>query len=280
MITTNGLIEYPDYELTGDAIRFRRQTIFSPDGTHYIQATNKGLNISKFDRSIGKLIDNKFIVFNAMLGLNGCSFSPNNRFVYFSNYSRIYQMDLFSEDSSFELVTEWDGYKYGGYDVSFSLMQTGPDCKIYVLNPSCLPFVHVIMKPDVKGQGCQVKQRAIKLPTGICSFPHFPNFRLGTSEPCCDPDKVVITSTQTTTDEDTNLKIFPNPSSGDFTITSDDVMSSVVVYDIHGQKIVRQSTDSFQTNISLLHQNSGVYFVHVRYKNNQQHKVRKIVLIP
>jgi hypothetical protein len=256
------------------------QVGFSPDGTKYMRYTPKGLMVMDFDRSNGLLSNFRFLPYTQQGVFIGATFSPNSRFIYLSDYDKIYQVDTWEEELSLDLVAEWDGYVDEGWRVLFSMMQTGPDCRIYIASQNCLNFVHIIMNPDEKGVACNVVQRALELKSSNCSFPHFPNFRLGTSEPYCDPNKVVVTGTNLPFEAEETLKIFPNPTSGDFTITSDNVMSSVDVYDIHSNKILHQITDTNKTSISLLQQNSGIYFVHVRYKNNQQHTERKIVLIP
>src|SRR5690606_12397557 len=218
------------------------QAAFSPDGTKFMRYTPKGLMVMDFDRENGLLSNHRFLPLVPESFYFGGTFSPNGRFIYLSDRDKIYQVDTWEEALSLDLVAEWDGYEYEGWRVLFGMMQTGPDCRIYVASLNGLPQVHIIMDPDDKGMSCNVVQRAFTLPWGNLGFPHLPNFRLGISDPYCDPDKVVIAGTQTIIDEDTSLKIFPNPSSGDLIISSDDIMSSVEVYDIHGQKIVCQIT--------------------------------------
>src|SRR5690606_30698842 len=278
LITSEGLVEYPDISIGEDSIKSGGQAAFSPDGTKFMRYTPKGLMVMDFDRETGQLSNVQFLSVIPGGVYFGGTFSPNGRFIYLSDHTKLYQVDTWDESLSLDLVAEWDGYEYEGWRVLFGMMQTGPDCRIYVSSVSCLPLVHIIMHPDEKGEACNVVQRALELKSSNCGFPHFPNFRLGTSEPYCDPDKVVITGTHTIINNETTLKIFPNPSSRVFRIISDEVMSSVGVYDSHGQKIVHQITDSHQADISLPLQDSGVYFVHVRYENSQQHVVRKIVL--
>ncbi|MBK9042514.1 MAG: T9SS type A sorting domain-containing protein [Saprospiraceae bacterium] len=280
LVTSDGLVEYPDISIGLDSILSGGQASFSPDGTKYMRYTPKGLMVMDFDRSEGLLSNFRFLSLVPQGVYFGGTFSPNGRFIYLSDYTKIYQVDTWEEELNLELIAEWDGYEFEGWRVLFGMMQNGPDCRIYVASLNCLNFVHIIMNPDEKGVACNVVQRALELKSSNCGFPHFPNFRLGTSEPYCDPDKVVVTGTNLLFEAEETLKIFPNPSSGDFTITSEDVMSSVDVYDIHSNKILHQITDTNKTSISLLQQHSGIYFVHIRYKNNKQHAVRKIVLIP
>ncbi|MBP6693710.1 MAG: T9SS type A sorting domain-containing protein [Saprospiraceae bacterium] len=280
LITSDGLVEYPDKSIGEDNIQPGGQTAFSPDGTKFMRYTPKGLMVMDFDRQEGQLSNVRYLSFIPNGFFFGGTFSPNSRFIYLSDRDKIYQVDTWEEELSLDTVEVWDGVKYNGWTVSFGMMQTGPDCRIYISSVSCLPLVHIIMNPDEKGEACNVVQRALELTSSNCGFPHFPNFRLGTSEPYCDPNKVVVTGTNLPFEAEETIKIFPNPTSGDFTITSEDVMSSVDVYDIHSNKILHQITDTNKTSISLLQQHSGIYFVHIRYKNNKQHAVRKIVLIP
>lgn len=160
-------------------------------------------------------------------------------------------------------------------------MQTGPDCRIYISSVSCLPFVHIIMNPDEKGEGCNVVQRALELKSSNCGFPHFPNFRLGTSEPYCDPDKVVVTSTINPVDEiPTEPEIFPNPAMKDFTIRSSAIIEEIDIFNIHGQPVYQQLSYTNQVIVSVFDWTCGVYFVQVKVKGSNTRFVRKIVVIP
>src|SRR5690606_34255649 len=128
---------------------------------------------------------------------------------------------------------------------------------------------------------CNVVQRALTLPWSCAGFPHFPNFRLGTPYPYCDPDKVVITGTNVPAVAETKLDIFPNPSSGDFTIQSDGIIESIHVFDINGTCVHSVHAHHHEVSISTYEWKSGMYFVHINQKNMPGHTtIRKLVVLP
>ncbi|HLO53519.1 MAG TPA: T9SS type A sorting domain-containing protein [Saprospiraceae bacterium] len=262
------------------------QASFSADGTKYFRFSRfDGLYIMDFDRATGVFSNFKGLATSVEGLFVGACFSPNGRFIYLGNGPSLYQVDLEEDTLSADLVAEWDGFIGNnlGQPTYFGMMQTGPDCRIYMHTGYCLEYMHIIMKPDEKGIACDVRQRALKFDTPVCNIPHFPNYRLDTPYDYCNPDVVVLTGTNdiiTSSDRNAKMIITPNPSSGNFLITAPDKIDNILVTDINGRTVntinnISDMTYSFDGQ-SL---SPGIYIIKVTGLNDQVEWVSKIVKI-
>jgi hypothetical protein len=160
------------------------QICFSPDGNRMFRSIPRGpVLVYQFNRSLGILSGFDTIHVNYTTWLptsNGCSISPNNRFLYVCAEIHIFQFDLWATDisSSQQIVAEWDGFA-DPVGTIFGQSQLGPDCKIYISTVDSR-YYHVIQNPDEPGDGCDVDQHSFVFPTPTgASIPSFPNYRLG-----------------------------------------------------------------------------------------------------
>ena len=236
-LLTHDTIEGPFYQSIGKSAsfsnNFRSQSVFSPDGKKFARSrgTNDGVYIFDFDRKSGLLSKP---IFQDSLGGDqythySCCFSSNSRYLYVSSAYLVYQYDMQASDvlKSRVIAAEWDGKL-----VEFNLptpigkMMLGPDCRIYCATSAATRYMHVINKPNIKGQGCDVKQRGLTMPTYIAwGVPNYPNFRLGASGDNfapCDSTKVLMFNTAT---EDVPqdaahpvVNVYPNPASQDVNV--------------------------------------------------------------
>lgn len=262
------------------------QASFSADGTKYFRFSSiDGLYVMDFDRATG-IFSNFRSLPTTQEGLfNGACFSPNGRFIYMGNGPSLYQVDLDEDTLSAELIAEWDGF-FGndfGQPTYFGAMQTGPDCRIYMLTSYCLEYMHIIMKPDEKGTACDVRQHALKFDTPVCNIPHFPNYRLDTPYDYCNPEIIVLTGTNditTSSDRKAKMIIAPNPSSGDFVITAPDKIDKIIVTDING-RIISTINGVSDITYTLDGQflNPGIYIIKVHGVNDQVGMMSKIIKI-
>lgn len=82
--------------------------------------------------------------------------------------------------------------------------------------------------------------------------------------------------------ESFNFKLYPNPSSGSFTVDLEDFLRyrrlNIAVYDMLGKQIVNQKVESGRMTIKLENAPSGVYFVKI--SNKALSKVKKVVIKP
>ena len=179
-----------------DISRSNGQSKFSPDGSQFSYfgkraglASDSIADIfhAKFDRCSGYLEDIKVASYHAKLSVlnNGLEFSSNGNFLYISERERILQFDTREEDFLMNplIVGEWDGFTcidWWDRDVTFGIMQRGPDNKIYISGANQCFYVHTIDNPDEKGLACNFNQRAIRLESfHIGTVPNFNTLRLG-----------------------------------------------------------------------------------------------------
>lgn len=167
------------------------QAVFSPDGSKYIthngvdiDANGLGnfLDIYDFDRCTGELSNNRKLNYiDLSVGSGGVAVSPNSRYLYYCNTTKMMQYDLWASDilASVDTIALWDGYRDPAPN-SFYLLMLAPDGKIYGSCPSGPKALHVINNPDEKGKACNFEQHGIQMPYRIGSgIPNFPNYRLG-----------------------------------------------------------------------------------------------------
>jgi hypothetical protein len=262
------------------------QAAFSSDGTKYMRYSGMdGLYVMDFNRSNAVFSNFRHVPTTQDALVSGASFSPNGRFVYLGNGPHLYQVDLDEDELRLDTVAVWDG-SFGnewGQPNWFGAMQTGPDCRIYMHTGYCLPYMHIIMEPDKKGKDCDVRQHVLKFETPVCNIPYFPNFRLDTPYPYCNPDIVVVTGTQqvyVAPEEKTSAKIFPNPSTGIFTIQADESIHSVAVYDLQGSLKLIQTVQSGKTcTLDASSLKPGMYFIAIRYIGTDKIDMSKVIKI-
>ena len=75
-----------------------------------------------------------------------------------------------------------------------------------------------------------------------------------------------------------SLKIFPNPSSGLFTIQSEgESIQSVWVYDVLGKQLVAQNIFGNHANFDLAEKSPGIYLIKIQFENKGI-ETRKLVI--
>lgn len=283
VLVTKDTVRVVDYQNIGSNIKIGgaggSQACFSPNGKVYATfSSDDGLNLFNFDRNSGQFSNFKKLSIQKDGFVNGCCFSPNGRFVYLTDTRFLYQVDLAEDSLVAELVAEWDGFKEPstGIPVVFGPMQTGPDCRIYV-HGRCRKYWHVIMKPDEKGKDCDVRQHFLEFKVPVCNIPHFPNFRLDTPYPYCDPNKVLITGTNDPLlleNISRTLIISPNPGYDGLSIELPyhaQLPLSIDIIDIHGLKVHTKHHDTFDAvSIDALDWASGIYSVHLRDRDGRR----------
>lgn len=165
---------------------------FSPQGdkiANFLGRTVNKIEVLNFDRCTGCLSP-----FNKEINLNdrtevpyysGC-FSPNGELLYTTVGHQIVQIDLTGKDtvaSIMEIGQVNPDLFY--YPTKYEL---APNGKIYV-SVSLYNYLHSIDYPDIRGNGCHLRDSAIYLPyieyLNLCTPnpPNMPNFRLGASVP-------------------------------------------------------------------------------------------------
>lgn len=188
---------------------------FSPDGNYYGYFNwYSGMEVFNFDRCSGRFSNPQLVQnIDTMQTGWGFAFSPDSKKIYLASGIFIHQLDLTAPSlaASSTLVGIWDGF-YDGvpFATMFGYLALGPDGKIYISTGNGTHYMHVIEDPDQQGVGCNLVQRALRLPTwNFNSFPNHPNYFLGAVlGSVCD----TVTGSQEFQIKDHVLKVFPNPS--------------------------------------------------------------------
>lgn len=161
------------------------QAVLSPNGEYFALLDaitfSEGLyiNLYKFNRCNGEL---EFLRRDnyPTSSFSGISFSPNSRYLYYSEQKNLYQIDLQKQESfinlnlidTIESQTQWGS--------QYNLHQLGPDGRIYISNAYSNFVMHVIGKPDESGKNSLPRSNSFALKTlGGYGIPNMPNYRLG-----------------------------------------------------------------------------------------------------
>ena len=206
--------------------------------------------ISSFDidRCTGLLKLNREVYFNKEYNLYGFELSPNGRYMYPSQASVMYQVDLESNDSYLFLDTlgNHDYYtELGGSGFGWSSLTPFDEIMSFsfVSNPKAINFIH---KPDLPGQAADFEQHAIIGPVYATSGPQFPNYRLKelSGSPC---DTIGFVNINTGWVSDTTAKqlcLIP-------TISKPFTKLVLRIYDQSGDNILEDQFTSPQTSYCL-----------------------------
>ncbi len=226
------------------------------------------MNLFDFDRCTGLLSNYKTIfhsnITDTISWWSSC-FSPNGKYLYFSDKLKIYQMDLNATNllSSVQVVgLNTIQLRY------FFKMEIGPDNKIYVAPYGSNNYMSRINAPDSFGMACHFVENAIQFGSSIAGpwaeggLPNTPNFALGAINCNVGMENVAT--------ENNGLNIYPNPTNSNFTIASDNsTIKSITIYDIVGREVMHQSLNKKSALISLAGYSSGLYFIKVVNENGE-----------
>jgi hypothetical protein len=255
-------------------------TCFSPDGTKYARYyKNEQVSLFDFDRETGLL--GNFQQFHAdTTGGNsgGVAFSASGRYLYVNSRLNLVQFDLQASDiqASRTVVGEYDGYLwFDFFPTTFGLMQLAPDCKIYMSSRSGSDILHVIHSPDEPGLACNFVQHEFHLPAvNTYTIPNFPNYRLGTGFPVCDPTIQLVTSSVRVLPPQREVAVFPNPASGQVLVEVPQPLATEgqwSLYNAVGQRVVLQPMARGVTRVEvpLTGLPAGLYFWEMRDKERK-----------
>lgn len=278
-LTPNGIEEIDEQiigsNLTNDVYV---QATFSPDGSKYCITNHFGwFDYMQFNRCTGEFSDPIKITSPDSLGLFGCSFSPNNRFLYVSSRYNIYQYDTWNlnmEDNVIHIAT-WDSFTNPlfYFDVLFFMHQFAPDGRIYISPWNGVEYLNTINSPDSLGLACNFSPHSYKLTNQgyTVNIPSFPNYDLGTLEgsPCDtipDPVNGILSI------EKSSFRISPNPARDWINLvykSNSDVLFEL--FDINGKRVVTASLYRYFKNrlIDVSNLATGVYLVTVTQNGKQ-----------
>lgn len=75
---------------------------------------------------------------------------------------------------------------------------------------------------------------------------------------------------------DYQTTIYPNPTSQQVTVKSEQVIDQIALYDLTGRKLADQIIGNTQANLNLTHFTSGIYILHIEYTNHFSEKIKII----
>ena len=235
--------------LQGDKIAY----LYQP-ATFTGNIPNGQMDIIDFDRCSGNIGNASNIIIpvtstDTLVVIFSC-FSPNGRFIYANDISKMYQFDTYNSN----MVT--NRIKLGN-DTSwnFGQMQIAPDNKIYCAGYGSSLKMHVINSPDSLGLACNFVQDQIYLGGSPHytdgGLPNVPNFSLGAIN--CN---VGIEEIQTTT-----FDAFPNPANSRIFIKNS-TFNSISIYNLLGELEQEQKVKQNATNeIDISKLSKGLYFL-------------------
>jgi hypothetical protein len=263
--------------------------VFSPDGSKYANVNfNDTLELYNFNRCTGDLSDVKMLTL-PYEGYNdeslGCSFSPNNRFLYVDTYTRIFQFDTWADDAQASIikVAQWDT-SFLPFATYFFIQQLAPDNKIYISPFAGIYILHTIESPDSLGIACNVLQHSYQLPSIGCAanstLPNFPNYDLG-ALPGGDTCNAVYTTHTPPVTPISNFRISPNPATTWLNIVYETSADGLFeLFDINAKRVAATSLYHYFKNrlIDVSNLPAGVYLATVTQNGKQVWKEKVVIL--
>jgi hypothetical protein len=128
-----------------------------------------------FDRCTGSLSAPVTVaVPDTVVSTPWACFSPNSRYLYFSNWAKtVYQYDTQADkvSGSVQLVGEYDGFEsVWGLPATPYPMGIGPDKRIYLTSGNGVNYLHTIEKPDLPNPASSSAQVVFRQQAGkACS---------------------------------------------------------------------------------------------------------------
>jgi hypothetical protein len=296
MLTPNGISSI-NYQILGftPANNSSSQPQFSPNGTKmayyfgtYINGlTEKQIRIVDFDRCNGTYSNPVTVsLTDSAIGL-GLSFSPDSKYLYFSTFQHIYQVNTDTTDmqASLDTVATYDGYAYpySFLQTSFWLMYHAANGKIYISSGNSTIDLTYINQPDSEGVACNVMQHALRIPcyTFRANVLH-PNYYLGPviGSVC---DTLAHVGLQEHLDVVQNFSLMPNPVQDGIVkiayLLPQNESGAFEVFDLNGKRVYQLPLPPWSTMqiIALPPLPGGVYECAIRSGMSRQ--VRKLVIV-
>ena len=254
--------------------RFLQQVALSPLGDKFaIELTadtnivfGNILDLFDFDRCTGAFSNEQHIIVpDSELLANGCSFSPNGRFLYVSTNLNIYQYDTWAANinASVKHVAAWDSFS-SPLKTKFLFHQLAPDGKIYISTSEGSNVLHIINSPDSIDTLCNVIQNSFFLPAlNNAYMPNAPNYSLGRLQgsPC---DTIQWTGLLSANEKRLELTLNPNPNNGNFSLSyslPQNKSGMLEVFDVNGRKLFSEKLSAWSSfkKIQLQNINEGIY---------------------
>ncbi|KXK46777.1 MAG: T9SS type A sorting domain-containing protein [Bacteroidetes bacterium] len=259
-------------------------TGFSPDGTKFaffyaMYTSAGGLDVYDFNRCSGALSNPVHVYIPQTTGFGGgLAFSGNSRYLYTANVDWLYQFDMQSGNiaASQQTVAVWDSFYSPSppFATLFDNMQLAPDGKIYVSTGNGTMHIHVINNPDSAGTACDVQQHSIQFQHYyVNGLPNHPNYFLD-----CDSTLGCLCASTVGEPElnppQGNIKIFPNPNNGVFTLQFNvmSISGTLEIYDVMGRLVYKDYVAAWSQfkKVDVSNMPKGIYFCKIIRKEKSE----------
>jgi len=278
LLSTNGISNISSQSLgMTPHNNYAGQPQFSNDGSKFAYHWSYGntslvsheVRLFDFDRCSGLFSNGTAVLTNDPFNGFGLSFSPNSRYLYFSSFLTIHQIDTDTSDiqASLKSVALNDTFYSPAppFITNFFLMYLAANGKIYISSGNSVIDLHCINYPDSGGVSCDVQQHSIHLPCySARGNVNHPNYYLGPMiGSACDTLGVGMNENLM---HDFRFSISPNPSNGNIKIAyllPQNQHGKFEIYDIVVNMIYSLDLppwSSFQ-NINLPPLSGGIYTV-------------------
>ena len=231
------------------------QSVYSPGGTRLalVSEDDPTVHLLGFDNSIGRFTE--YTALNNITeqevdGFEGCSFSPDSRFLYLSSDEGLTQVDLCGEVEEYTgvLIAETQSNK----PINYRRHRLGPDNKIYIENRENFTVVNNPNAPDSDSDVGIDALSLLRYASSRYTFPEYPHYNF--QEPYQGSCDSISSNIEILTD--LSFSVFPNPFKQYLTVKGLDqtTMSTVTLLDITGMAISqvisnKQSTLSWNLKI-------------------------------
>jgi len=269
------------------------QPTFSPDGNKFAYTyTYSGatplhdVRLFQFDRCTGNFSDTTYLVFNDGSAGFGLAFSPNSKYLYFSNFQKIYQINTDTIDiaASLEIVAINDTFYSPSppFQTDFYLMYLAGDGTIYISSGNGVLDLHYINLPDSGGISCDVHQHDLPLPCfSARGNVNHPNYYLGpvVGSVC---DSLVHVGINEANGHDFHFSVSPNPITAGYMkivyLLAQNKSGLLEVFDINGRVVYKIPLPPWSTlqQVRLPQLANGIYNAVIT--SGEQRTGRKIAI--
>ncbi|HNM26002.1 MAG TPA: T9SS type A sorting domain-containing protein, partial [Saprospiraceae bacterium] len=177
LLSPEGLNNAGDQQI-GPALTCKqiRPSVFSPDGAHFAKSQNCGVCVLDFDRCSGFFANPRLMSWPPhAFGGGGVAFSPNSEVLYATTQMAILSADLTAPTPQLDTAVAWNAIAGN----SLSLMQYGPDGKLYIGNMGRSSNYHVFGNLNNPDPALDFQIQGLALPVQVVrTLPNYPNFRL------------------------------------------------------------------------------------------------------
>ena len=248
------------------------KAMFSNDGKTFVFGTSLGNNhtiapwhfeVFDFDRCSGTLSNLRKCaitdIYNARV--QGVAISPNNRYLYVSMTTKLFQYDLWASnlDSSRVYIDTSASNAFMG-DIKLA-----PNGKMYISALWVYQYLSTIEYPDSAGLTCGYRRNSVDLGNPDVNnyyFPNLPCFTLGKDTTAFGCDTLsTVGIINTTYQPNIQVTVFPNPTEDKLFIQSNELIYAYELIDITGKVLQQNKLANDFITLDIANLTNGIYFI-------------------